>query len=65
MARYLPFQRVFHSVELTLLTLLAAIGDVFADGLDVTRFLVGALLVTAVLTLVGHFLAIVTSGRLR
>ena len=65
MARYVPFQRVFHSVEMTLLALLAAIGDAVAGDVDVTQALVVVLLPVACLTIVGHLLAILTSRRLR
>jgi phosphatidylglycerophosphate synthase len=65
MARFLPFHRVFHSVELTLLALVAAIGDVILGDLDGTRGLVVILLPVAVVTIAGHLLAILTSSRLR
>jgi len=66
LARFVPFHRVFHSVEMTLLALVAAVADALAgDGLDGTRFLVAALVALAGLTVVGHLLAILTSRRLR
>jgi phosphatidylglycerophosphate synthase len=66
MARFVPFHRVFHSVEMTLLALVAAVADALTGGgLDGTRLLVAALLPVAGLTIVGHLLAILTSSRLR
>jgi phosphatidylglycerophosphate synthase len=65
MARFVPFHRVFHSVEMTLVALLAALGDAVTDDLAVTRGLVAILLPVAGLTIVGHLVAILTSRRLR
>jgi hypothetical protein len=61
-----PFHRVFHSVEMTLLAFLAAVGDALAGGdVPVTRGLVAVLVPVAGLTVVGHLVAILTSRRLR
>jgi phosphatidylglycerophosphate synthase len=65
MARFLPFHRVFHSVELTLLALVAAVFDVIVGELDGTQVLLVVLLPVAVVTIAGHILAILTSSRLR
>lgn len=69
LARYVPFHRLYHSVELTLFALVATVVDLVAgsahDGLAGTRILVVALLPLAVLALVGHFAAIMASSRLR
>lgn len=65
MARFLPFHRAFHSVEMTLLALVAAIGDLILGDLDATQGLVVILLPVAVVTIAGHLLAILTSSRLR
>ena len=65
MARFVPFHRIFHSVEMTLVALAAAIGDVVTGDLAVTRGLVVVLLPVAGLTIVGHLVAILTSRRLR
>jgi phosphatidylglycerophosphate synthase len=66
MARFVPFHRAFHSIELTLLALLAAIVDAVAgSGLDATRVLVAVLVPAAAVTVVGHLAAILTSSRLR
>ena len=65
LARFFPFHRAYHSVELTLLALVAAVGDVLAGDLAVTRFLVGFLAVFGVVTIVGHLASILSSSRLR
>jgi phosphatidylglycerophosphate synthase len=65
LVRLVPFNRVYHSVELTIVVFLAAVGDVLVGGLDVTRGLLVALLVLAVPTLVGHLVAILSSTKLR
>jgi phosphatidylglycerophosphate synthase len=70
LARFLPFHRAYHSIELTLLVLVAALADRFAGGgvgggLAGTRLLVAALAVAAVVTVVGHVVAILTSSKLR
>jgi phosphatidylglycerophosphate synthase len=62
---YVPFNRIFHSVELTILAFLAAIGDALVGGVSVTRGLVVVLLVLVVPTVVGHLLAILSSAKLR
>jgi phosphatidylglycerophosphate synthase len=64
-ARLVPFHRVFHSVELSGLVLLAAVVDAAgADGLATRSLLVG-LVVAAAITVVGHLAAVLTSSRLR
>jgi phosphatidylglycerophosphate synthase len=65
LARFVPFHRIFHSVEMTLLALVAAVGDAVVGGEDVTRLLVTVLVPAAALTVAGHFLAIMSSSRLR
>lgn len=62
---YFPFNRIFHSVELTILAFLAAAGDALVGGVSVTRALVVGLLVLAVPTVAGHLLAILSSAKLR
>jgi hypothetical protein len=63
-ARFVPFHRVFHSVELSILVLLAAVVDLFTAGLA-TKVLLTGLLVSAVITVVGHLAAVLGSSRLR
>ncbi len=65
LARFVPFHRAFHSIELSLLALVAAIIDAASGGLDGTRLLLAVLVPAAALTVVGHLAAILTSSRLR
>jgi hypothetical protein len=65
MARFFPFHRAYHSVELTLLALVAAVGDAVMGGLGATRLLVGLLAVFGVVTILGHLASILSSSRLR
>jgi phosphatidylglycerophosphate synthase len=64
LTRVIPFHRVFHSVELSILVLIAAIVDLFVGGVA-TKVLLAALVVAACLTLVGHLVAVLASSRLR
>jgi len=65
LARFVPFHRLYHSIELSLLVLVAAVVDAVAGSLVGTQVLLLVLLPAAVLAVAGHFLAIVTSARLR
>ena len=65
MARFVPFHKVFHSIEMTLLALVAAVIDALLGDLTATRILVGALFVFAILATIGHAVAILSSNRLR
>ena len=65
LARFVPFHRAYHSVELTLLALVAAVVDLAIGDLVATRALLAALLVFGVVTIVGHLAAILSSNRLR
>ena len=65
LVRYFPFNRIFHSVEMTILAFLAAIGDVVVGGLEATRALLLVMLALAAVTVVGHVLAILSSAKLR
>jgi phosphatidylglycerophosphate synthase len=64
-ARFVPFHRLYHSVELTLIAFAAAVIGLFAGQPDVDRWVVGLLLPLAVLALFGHFVAIMASRRVR
>lgn len=64
-ARFVPFHRLYHSVELTILIFLASIVGLFLPALMADRILLLALLPLAVLALVGHFVAILASKRVR
>jgi phosphatidylglycerophosphate synthase len=65
LARFFPFHRAYHSVEMTLLALVAAIIDIPLDGLSATRFLVAFLAVFGIVTVIGHLASILSSSRLR
>ena len=62
--RFLPFHRMFHSVELTIVVFVVALAGLVAGQPATDRVLLVALDPLAVLTLVGHFVMIVTSRRL-
>ena len=64
LARFVPFHRVFHSVELSLVILVAAVIDVWLGGLATQWLLIG-LTVAAAVTLVGHLAAVLSSPRLK
>jgi hypothetical protein len=64
-ARVLPFHRVFHSVELSLLVLVAAVVDAVVGSNVATRGLLLALVVAVAVTVVGHLAAVLSSARLR
>ncbi len=64
-AKFLPFHRLYHSVELTILAFVASIVGLFLPALLADRILVLALLPLAVLALIGHFVAIMASKRVR
>ena len=66
LARFVPFHRMFHSVEMTLLALVAGLVDAgTGGGLEATRLLVAVLVPAALVTVAGHLAAILTSSRLR
>ena len=66
LARFLPFHRVLHSVEMSLLILAASIVSVVA-GQQVTgeRWLLFVLVPAVLFVNIGHFVAIMASPRLR
>jgi phosphatidylglycerophosphate synthase len=63
-ARLVPFHRVFHSVELSLLILVAAVLDLWLAG-TATQWLLIGLVVAAAITVVGHLVSVLNSSRLR
>lgn len=65
LARFLPFHRIFHSVELSLLALALGVVGLFADGTDVFRVAVLVLAPAVWVVVLGHFVAIVASPRVR
>ncbi|MBK7820165.1 MAG: CDP-alcohol phosphatidyltransferase family protein [Tessaracoccus sp.] len=65
-ARFVPFQRIFHSIELTLVTLVVGIFAVSsADELAVWRLYLSILAVLIWVVSAGHFLAIWKSPKLK
>jgi hypothetical protein len=64
-ARLVPFHRVFHSVELSILVLVAAGLDLAVGSSGATQVLLVALVMAAGVTLVGHLVAVLSSARLR
>ena len=63
--RFVPFHRLYHSVELTILIFVAAVVGHFAGQPLVNRVVLIALVPLALLALVGHFVAIMASKRVR
>ena len=64
-ARFVPFHRIYHSVELTMLVFAAAIVGLFIGPELADRALLVALVPLAALALLGHFVAIMASKRVR
>ncbi|QTX04297.1 CDP-alcohol phosphatidyltransferase family protein [Agromyces archimandritae] len=64
-ARFVPFHRLYHSVELTLIAFGAALVGLFLGQPLTDRIVVSALLPLAVLAVLGHFVAIMASRRVR
>ena len=65
LVRIFPFNRIFHSIEMTLLIAIAAVIDVFVGDLLATQFLLQFMVVAAGVTVIGHTIAILNSSRLR
>ena len=65
LVRIFPFNRIFHSVEMTLLVAGAAIADAIVGDLTATIYLLTFMLIAAAVTVVGHTVAILNSSRLR
>ena len=53
-ARFFPFHRSFHSVEMTIMVFVFAVLDAVAGSLTPTRILLGALTCFAIITVPGH-----------
>ena len=64
-ARFVPFHRLYHSVELTILALVAALVGLIVGGPVADRGLLLGLLVLSLFALAGHFVAIISSQRVR
>lgn len=65
MVRFFPFQRAYHSVELTILAFVAAVIDAVIGGLGATCVLVAGLVILGMVTVIGHLLAILSSSKLK
>ena len=65
LVRFVPFHRLYHSVELTMLAFAAAIVGLFVGPTVADRWLLIGLVPLAALALVGHFVAIIASKRVR
>lgn len=65
LARFVPFHRLYHSVELTIVIFVAAVVGLFVGQPLVDRVLLSVLVPLATLALVGHFVAILASKRVR
>lgn len=63
--KFFPFHRMFHSVELTLVTFVVAVIALFTGSPATERVYLVALLALAILAVAGHFVAIMSSRRLR
>jgi hypothetical protein len=64
-ARFVPFHRLYHSVELTIIAFAVSLVGLAVGEVHASRILVAVLVPLAVLALIGHFLAILTSNRVR
>lgn len=64
-ARFVPFHRLYHSVELTILVFVAALVGLFLPPLVADQVLLLTLLPLSLLALAGHFVAIMASRRVR
>lgn len=69
MARFVPFHRIYHSVEMSLMAVLASVVTMIAiplgaDALFGERWLITIMAPLCLLSVVGHFLAIMASKRL-
>jgi phosphatidylglycerophosphate synthase len=64
-AKYLPFHRLYHSVELTIIAFAVALLGLVIGSPLADRILVAVLLPLSVLAVVGHFVAIISSKRVR
>ena len=65
LTRFFPFQRIFHSIEMTLVILVAAVVDASRGDLRATQIALLAMLTLAIVTLIGHFISIMSSSRLK
>lgn len=64
-ARFVPFHRLYHSVEMTILIFAAALVGLFTGQPQTDRVLLIVLVPLAFLATLGHFVAIMASKRVR
>ncbi|AMM20326.1 transferase [Frondihabitans sp. PAMC 28766] len=64
-ARYVPFHRLYHSVELTIIVFAVSLAGIAFGQVHVDRILLTVLVPLSLLALVGHFVAIMASKRVR
>jgi phosphatidylglycerophosphate synthase len=64
-ARFIPFYRLFHSVELTIVALAFALVGIFVGQQVASQWLLLIMTPLALLSLIGHFVAIMSSTRVR
>ncbi|TFD52883.1 CDP-alcohol phosphatidyltransferase family protein [Cryobacterium sp. Hh7] len=65
LARFVPFHRLYHSVELTMVIFAAAVVGLVIGQPIVDRAVLSILVPLAFLSLIGHFVAIMASKRVR
>ncbi|GEP28096.1 MULTISPECIES: CDP-alcohol phosphatidyltransferase family protein [Cryobacterium] len=65
LARFVPFHRLYHSVELTMVIFAAAVIGLVIGQPIVDRAVLSILVPLAFLSLIGHFVAIMASKRVR
>lgn len=63
--KFVPFHRMFHSVELTIVVFVASLIALAVGSPLTDRILIVALVIVAAITVAGHFVMIMASRRLR
>jgi phosphatidylglycerophosphate synthase len=64
-AHFVPFHRLYHSVELTMVAFVFAVLGLFIGDALANRIMLSVLVPLALLALLGHFVAIMASKRVR
>lgn len=64
-ARFVPFHRLYHSVEMALIALAVSVLGVWTGQIEAARWMLIILVPLASLAVVGHFVAIMASRRVR
>lgn len=64
-ARFVPFHRIYHSIELTLVILVVGVVDAARGDLGATHVFLAVLVPLAAVSVLGHFVAIIASDRVR